>query len=71
MPINTISGTNTGLADPSGIAVDTVNNQIFVSNWGYGTITVYGRTATGNVTPVRTISSASTVLRGPEGIALQ
>jgi hypothetical protein len=51
--------------------VDTVNNQIFVANNGNGSITVYGRTDTGNVAPVRTIAGASTGLSGPWGLALQ
>jgi DNA-binding beta-propeller fold protein YncE len=47
-PARTITGVNTGLWAPSGIAVDTVNNEIFVTNWT-GYITVFGRIDSGNI----------------------
>ena len=52
-----------------GIAVDTVNNQIFVAN-REESITVYSTSATGNATPVSTISGASTGLNAPSSIAV-
>jgi DNA-binding beta-propeller fold protein YncE len=41
--------------DPKGIAVDTVNNELFVTE-GEFSINVYPRTANGNVVPIRTIN---------------
>jgi sugar lactone lactonase YvrE len=75
-PTKTISGTNTGLCRPSGIALDSTG-KIYVSNQyseeetctGY-TITVYAAGATGNATPIQTISGANTGLDEPNGLAL-
>jgi DNA-binding beta-propeller fold protein YncE len=66
-------GNLTGLYDPHGIAVDTVNNEIFITNFAYpdrSSITVYTRTANGNASPVRTISGNLTGLNAPNGIAV-
>jgi DNA-binding beta-propeller fold protein YncE len=65
-PIRTISGASTGLSYPIGIAIDNVNNEIFVTNY-YTTansITVYARTADGDVAPIRTFSTSDV----PKGI---
>jgi 6-phosphogluconolactonase (cycloisomerase 2 family) len=83
-PIATISGSNTGLADCTGIAVDA--NYIYVVNesavgYAEGSVTVYPKTTngsvtTGNVSPVATIGApngAPTNFTGfafPEGIAV-
>src|SRR5271169_4588221 len=45
-------GSRTGLIYPQGIAVDTVNNQLFVTNYGNNSITVYGRMDSGNIAPI-------------------
>jgi DNA-binding beta-propeller fold protein YncE len=68
-PQRTISGTNTGLIEPSAVAVDTVNNEILVANNGEA-LNVYPRTASGNVAPERTISGTNTELGGSSGIAV-
>lgn len=61
-PVRTINGEMTGLSYPHGVAIDSVNNQIAVVNGYYGnnSITIYGRTDSGNITPVRSISGANT-----------
>jgi hypothetical protein len=78
-PIRTLSGAATGLDAPIRVAVDTVNNELVVSNYvngppmpgvAYGTVTVYGRTASGNTAPIRTLSGATTGLNLPEGLAV-
>jgi DNA-binding beta-propeller fold protein YncE len=56
------------LSDLRGLAVDTVNNEIFVNN--ITSIMVFGRTDSGNIAPLRTISGVSTGLNGPEGLAV-
>jgi len=77
-PKRTISGSRTGLADPHGIFIDTTVNEIYVVNSGESapsnaagtrdgtngppSITVYARTASGNVAPKRTIQGNLTQL---------
>ena len=67
-PLRIISGPATELADPAGLAVDTVNNEILVAN--ISSITVYSLTASGNAAPLRTISGATTELAQPIGLAV-
>ncbi len=57
-PVATIIGSNTGLGNCEGIAVD--SNFIYVMNesavgYSFGSITIYPLTANGNVAPVTTI----------------
>jgi len=52
------------------VAVDSTNNEIYVSNWGSNIITIYNRTDSGNVAPKRTIAGSSTGLNGPGGIVI-
>jgi hypothetical protein len=61
-PLRTISGAATGLSGPFGLAVDTVNNELAVVNFiiGNSSVTVYARTANGNVAPLRTLQGAAT-----------
>jgi 6-phosphogluconolactonase (cycloisomerase 2 family) len=59
-PIATISGNNTKLNSPCGIAVNA--SHIFVANSGNNSITVYALTANGNASPVATISGGKTGL---------
>jgi sugar lactone lactonase YvrE len=71
-PRQTISGSNTTLYYPSGIALDTdkdtyvVNGRLDVNV----SLTVYAAGSNGNIAPVRTISGDNTGLVDPEGIAL-
>jgi DNA-binding beta-propeller fold protein YncE len=65
-----IYGPDSGLSGPSGIAIDTVNNLIFVANSYSNTITVYGMSNVGDTAPLRTISGVDTGLSGPTGLAL-
>ncbi len=64
-PLRVISGSSTGISSSTGIAVDTINNEIFVTNsfpphsLFSPSITVYSRTANGNVAPLRTIMTAA------------
>lgn len=45
-------------------------DELFVTNEGNNSVTVYVRTANGDVTPVRTISGGNTALSGPQFIAV-
>jgi DNA-binding beta-propeller fold protein YncE len=68
-PSAVIVGSNTGLAFPAGIAVDSALN-IYVANPATGAVTVYAPGSNGNVTPTATISGPSTGLNTPTGITL-
>lgn len=73
-PLRTITGAATSLSFPEGLALDTVNNELIVvngSNSASGnSVTVYARTANGNVAPLRKISGAATGICGPFGAAV-
>jgi sugar lactone lactonase YvrE len=68
-PSAIIVGSNTGLALPAGIAVDSSLN-IYVANPATDAITVYAPGSNGNVPPTTTISGPATGLNTPTGIAL-
>jgi hypothetical protein len=58
---------------PVGVAVDTWNDEIFVASYALGSggaITVYPRTASGDVAPIRKIEGPTTRLNLPQGLAL-
>jgi DNA-binding beta-propeller fold protein YncE len=67
-PIQTISGSNTGLNQPFGISVK--GTAMYVTNESANTVTVYSASANGNVAPTRTIGGSNTGLNGPAGITL-
>jgi len=71
-PLRTLSGAATGLSAPQGVALDLVHDELVVANAGIGppSVTVYARTASGNVAPLRTLSGAATGLNAPRGVAL-
>jgi 6-phosphogluconolactonase (cycloisomerase 2 family) len=70
-PSVTISGSNTGLSEPFGVATDA--NYIYVANFE-GTlgnsVTVYPIDASGNAAPVATIKGSNTGLDNCVGIAV-
>ena len=73
-PLATISGDHTGLALPSGIALD-ANANIYVSNFiGWpdflGSVTVYPAGSKGNVAAGATIGGLATQMEAPLGIAV-
>ena len=45
-------------------------NELFVANNGNNSVTVYTRTANGDVAPLRTLVGAATGLNGPSGLAV-
>jgi sugar lactone lactonase YvrE len=64
-PVATISGPNTGLNEPFGLAVD-VNGNIYVSNFRGASVTVYAPDASGDAVPTATISGPNTRLDFPQ-----
>ncbi len=84
-PLRILRGPDTLMADPHGIALDTKNNVMFVSNFGsaqvtdpqgraYGaykqpSITVYPLLASGNTKPLRVIEGPKTKLNWPAHMA--
>jgi len=68
-PTATIMGSNTGLASPTGIALDDAGN-IYVANNNSNSITVFAPGANGDATPMATITGGATELALPSGIAL-
>jgi sugar lactone lactonase YvrE len=73
-PTATITGSNTGLSSPNGLALDSKGNIYVVNESGSnnGTVTEYAASPTGtiNVAPTTTISGASTGLNDPHALAL-
>jgi sugar lactone lactonase YvrE len=53
-----IHGAATGLSNPFGVAVDNAGN-IYVANEGNSSVTEYAAGATGNVAPIKTITSSA------------
>ena len=57
-PTRVIKGDQTALIYPTGVAIDTTNQELWVSNLGNASATAYPLMADGNVEPLRTIRSA-------------
>ncbi len=68
-PVELIGGSNTGLDQPYGIAVDQ-NDNLYVANASANSVTIYGAETNGNVPPIVTIVGPSTGLSSPLGIAV-
>src|SRR5207244_2311318 len=71
-PTATITGGNTGLSAPLGIARDGAGN-IYVTNQGSNSITIYAAGTSGNATPTATIAGGNTgpsapFFNRPEGL---
>ena len=81
-PLRIIQGEHTGLEDPHGIAVDTRNQLLFVTNHGNArnrerggrfeppSITVYPLGASGDTAPVRVIQGSRTRLNWPAQLSV-
>jgi sugar lactone lactonase YvrE len=71
-PSATITGANTGLGDPTAIAVDLNRNiyTTYLSNNNSSSIFIYSAGSNGNVAPSATITGADTGLSDNNGIAL-
>ena len=54
-----LKGPRTGLKNPTGLALDLKNNELWVANFGGHTATAYRLNASGDVAPLRTIRAAT------------
>jgi len=69
-PRQLLSGSNTGLSLPDGIAIDPLNSALFfVANFHSSTITAYSTDANGNEAPSATLGGSNTGLSDPSSIA--
>ena len=57
-PTRVIKGDRTGLMNPTGLFIDAMHQELWVSNLGNASATVYPLKASGDVAPLRTIRSA-------------
>src|SRR4029077_14229482 len=69
-PVRTIQGARSGLSRPETVAVDEVNDEIYVGDPGDRRVLVYKRSADGDASPVRTIQGDKTKLLQIVGIAV-
>jgi hypothetical protein len=69
-PIATISGSNAGLQDPTGLALDSSGDLLVANGTDPGYVSVFAPGANGNVAPIATISGSNTGLVGAMGLAL-
>ena len=69
-PLRTIRGPKTRLNWPTGIDIDTTNDEIAVANNGDNSVLVFRRTEAGDVKPVRTISGERTGIDRPMSVAI-
>jgi 6-phosphogluconolactonase (cycloisomerase 2 family) len=63
-PVRVIKGPSTRLRNPTGIAIDRKNQEVWVSNLGNSSATAYPLMADGDVAPLRVIRSAEESKRG-------
>jgi len=63
-PVRVIKGPSTRLRNPTGVALDRKNQELWVSNLGNSSATVYPLMASGDVAPLRIIRSAEESKRG-------
>jgi DNA-binding beta-propeller fold protein YncE len=67
-PLRVISGPNTQLNWPTGLAFDPERRELFVANDMGPSILVFDASASGNVAPKRVLKGADTQLANPTGV---
>ena len=67
-PVRVISGPNTQLNWPTGLAFDTERRELFVANDMGPSILVFDANASGNVAPKRVLKGPNTQLANPTGV---
>jgi len=69
-PLRSISGDQTGLNWPMGLAVDPQRDEIVVANYGDDSVHIFKRGADGNVAPARVIRGDRTGITGPVDVRI-
>jgi len=70
-PVRVIAGPNTGLVAPFAITIDTVNSELYVSDFFGAAVRVYPLDADGDVAPLRTLTDGpSSLLVWPRQLAV-
>jgi hypothetical protein len=72
-PLRVLQGPLTGIEGPIGIALDLVHDELFIASYKVadsGSISVFPRTASGDIAPDRVIQGPLTALSQPQGLAL-
>jgi 6-phosphogluconolactonase (cycloisomerase 2 family) len=71
-PVATIAGSNTGLVNPAGLAID-ASGKVYVADYGADSIFIFAANPTGtfNSAPLATIAGGNTGLNAPEGVAVR
>ncbi|MBI2816704.1 MAG: SMP-30/gluconolactonase/LRE family protein [Acidobacteria bacterium] len=69
-PIRVISGPNTRMNWPSGLAVDSDRGELYVANDMDDSILVFDITAEGDAAPKRVLKGPATMLKNPTGVFL-
>jgi DNA-binding beta-propeller fold protein YncE len=64
-PVRVIHGALTELQNPTGVTIDRKNQELWITNLGNSTATVYPLMANGDVRPLRVIRSAPEGSKGP------
>jgi DNA-binding beta-propeller fold protein YncE len=64
-PVRVLHGPRSLIKNPTGIAIDLTNNELWVANFGNHTATVYAVDAQGDVPPSRVIRSAPATVGSP------
>ena len=69
-PLRVISGPNTQMNWPSGLAVDSERGELYVANDMGDSILVFDISAEGDVAPKRVLKGPATMIRNPTGVFL-
>jgi fibronectin type 3 domain-containing protein len=67
--LQVVTGNNT-FATPYGVALDASHDEVVVTTWSIGSISIHSRTATASTPALRTISGANTLLQLPSDVGL-
>ena len=67
-PVQVITGPNTQLNWPAGLAVDAEHGELYVANDGGGSVLVFSTSANGDVAPIRVLKGARTHLSYPSSV---
>ena len=69
-PLRVIQGPKTGLNWPTGVAVDSERQEVYVANEIGDTISVFSAAAQGDVAPIRVLKGPRTLMKNPSDVFL-